>query len=201
MKNTKTIFKFLTLFEYEEEEAFLEEQHKNGWKAVSYKIPGFYKFEKCQPEDMVYRIDFTNENGNKNPEYRQMFADNGWEFLWSVNGFSIYRKALAENAADNSNEIFSDNASKLQMLQKIQQFRLLPLITIFLCAVVPNLLRSINGDFHNSAINLFFSIFFSVMFVFYTYVFVRSIVKIKELKKKLIQNTKVFGVTLRRSNL
>ena len=118
MKNTKTVFKFFTLFEYEEEQAFLEKQHKNGWKVVSYKLPGFYKFEKCEPEDMTYRIDFTNENGSKNPEYRQMFADNGWEFLWSVNGFSIFRKPLAANNTDNSNEIFSDNSSKLQMLQK-----------------------------------------------------------------------------------
>ena len=185
MKNTKSIFKLFTLFEYEEEEAFLEEQHKNGWKVTGYKLPGFYKFEKCQAEDMIYRIDFTNENGAKNSEYKQIFADNGWEFLWSVNGFSIFRK-LRTSDSEVNNEIFTDNASKLQMLQKIHQRRLLPLITIFLCAVVPNFLRAINGDFHNSTINLFFSIFFSVMFVFYTYVFVRSIVKIKELKKKLM---------------
>ena len=185
MENTKKIFKLLTLFEYEEEEAFLQEQHKNGWKAVSYKIPGFYKFEKCQPEDMVYRIDFTNENGFKNPQYRQMFADNGWEFLWSVNGFSIFRKALSENTTNNSNEIFSDNASKLQMLQKIQQLRLLPLITIFLCAVVPNFIKAINGMFGVSGINAVFTIFFGLAFVFYTYVFIKSYMKIKKLKEKL----------------
>lgn len=184
MKNTKTIFKLFTLFEYEEEEAFLEDQHKNGWKVTGFKLPGFYKFEKCQSEDMTYRIDFTNENGAKNSEYRQMFADNGWEFLWSVNGFSIFRKERA-SASEANNEIFTDNASKLQMLQKIHQRRLLPLITIFLCAVVPNLLRSINGDFQNSAINLFFSVFFSIMFVFYTYVIIKSYLKIKKLKEKL----------------
>ena len=185
MKNTKTLFRFFTLFEYEEEEAFLETQHKNGWKVTGYKLPGFYKFEKCEPEEVTYRIDFTNENGANNSDYRQMFADNGWEFLWSVNGFSIFRKE-GTSASENNNEIFTDNESKLQMLQKIHQRKLLPLMTIFLCAVVPNFLRAINGDFHNSDINLFFSIFFSVMFVFYTYVFVRSIVKIKELKKKLM---------------
>ena len=56
----------------------------------------------------------------------------------------------------------------------------------FLCINIGDATRTINGNFHNSAINLFFSIFFSVMFVFYTYVFVRSIVKIKELKEKLM---------------
>ena len=185
MKNTKTIFKLLTLFEYEEEEAFLQEEHKNGWKVVDYTLPGFYKFEKCQPENMVYRIDFTNKNGSKNPQYRQMFEDNGWEFLWSVNGFLIFRKALSENTTDNSNEIFSDNASKLQMLQKIQQLRLLPLLVIFLSAVVPNLIRSIHGEFGMSGLNAVFTIFFGLAFVFYTYVFIKSFMKIKKLKEKL----------------
>jgi hypothetical protein len=184
MKNTKTLFRFFTLFEYEEEEAFLENQHKNGWKVTGYKLPGFYKFEKCEPEDMTYRIDFTNENGAKNSEYRQIFADNGWEFLWSVNGFSIFRKERASTSEAN-NEIFTDNASKLQMLQKIQQRKLLPLITIFLCAVVPNFIRAIDGEFGSSTINMIFTVFFSVMFVFYTYVFVKSLAKIKKLKEKL----------------
>lgn len=184
MKNTKTLFRFFTLFEYEEEEAFLENQHKNGWKVTGYKLPGFYKFEKCDKEEVTYRIDFTNENEAKNPEYRQMFADNGWEFLWSVNGFSIFRKASASASVVN-NEIFTDNESKLEMLQKIQLRRLLPFITIFLCAVVPNLIRAIDGEFGSSTINMIFTVFFSVMFVFYTYVLVKSYVKIKELKEKL----------------
>ena len=185
MKNTKKIFKFFTLFEYEEEEAFLETQHKNGWKVVSYKLPGFYKFEKCKPEDMTYRIDFTNENETRNTEYRQMFADNGWEFLWSVNGFSIFRKKGA-SASDGNNEIFTDNESKLQMLKKIHQRRLLPLITIFLCAVLPNFVKGINGEFGNSTGDMVITAFFGVMFILYSYVFIKSFIKIKKLKEKLM---------------
>ena len=114
-----------------------------------------------------------------------MFADNGWDFLWSVNGFSIFRKPLAANTNDNSNEIFSDNSSRLQMLQKIQQRRLLPLVTIFLCAVVPNFIKGINGDFGSSIFDNIFTVFFGVMFVLYTYVFIKSLSKIKKLKEKL----------------
>ena len=184
MKNKKTLFRFYTLFEYEEEEAFLENQHKNGWKAIGYKLPGFYKFEKCEPDEVTYRIDFTNENGAKNSEYRQMFADNGWEFLWSVNGFSIFRKLRASDSESN-NEIFTDNTSKLQMLQKIQQRRLLPLVTIFLCAVLPNFVKGINGEFGRSGSELSLTVIFGIMFILYTYVFIKSFVKIKKLKAKL----------------
>jgi len=185
MKNTKTLFKFFTLFEYEEEEAFLEKQHKEGWKVVNFKLPGFYKFEKCQPEDMTYRIDFTNENSSKNAEYQQMFADNGWNFLWSVNGFSIFRKEGA-SASEGKNEIFTDNESKLQMLKKIHQRRLLPLITIFLCAVLPNFVKGINGEFGNSTGDMVITVFFGVMFILYSYVFIKSFIKIKKLKEKLM---------------
>ncbi len=184
MKNTKTLFKFFTLFEYEEEEAFLETQHKNGWKVVNFKLPGFYKFEKCQPEDMTYRIDFTNENGSKNAEYQQMFADNGWNFLWSVNGFSIFRKEGA-SASEGNNEIFTDNESKLQMLKKIHHRRLLPLITIFLCAVLPNFVKGIGGEFGNTIGDSIITVFFGLMFILYFYVFIKSFVKIKKLKEKL----------------
>ena len=184
MKETKTIFKFLTLFEYEEEEAFLEAQHKAGWKVTGYKLPGFYKFEKCESADYSYRIDFTNENGSKNSEYRQMFADNGWEFLWSVNGFSIFRKPTADNSSV-ANEIFTNNESKLQMLQKIQYKRLFPLITIFLCCVVPNFVKGLHGDFGMSTGDIFLTAFFGLMFVLYTYVFIKSYIKIKSLKNKL----------------
>ncbi|MCI5519823.1 MAG: hypothetical protein MR424_08240 [Treponema sp.] len=52
-KKTKTLFRFFTLFEYEEEEAFLENQHKNSWKVTGYKLPGFYKFEKCDKEEVT----------------------------------------------------------------------------------------------------------------------------------------------------
>jgi len=184
MKNKKTLFRFFTLFEYEEEETFLETQHKNGWKVTGYKLPGFYKFEKCEPEEVIYRIDFTNENGANNTEYRQMFTDNGWEFLWSVNGFSIFRK-LRVSASESNNEIFTDNASKLQMLQKIHQRRLLPLMAIFLCAVLPNFVTRISGEFGNTIGDSIFTVFFGLMFIFYFYVFIKSLVKIKKLKEKL----------------
>lgn len=184
MKNKKTLFRFFTLFEYEEEEAFLENQHKNGWKVTSYKLPGFYKFEKCEPEEVTYRIDFTNENGANNTEYRQIFADNGWDFLWSVNGFSIFRKPGASNSKNN-NEIFTDNASKLQMLQKIHQRRLLPFIFLFLWIVIPNFIKAIDGEFGSSSMDMILSVLFTLMLVFYTYVIVKSFIKIKKIKEKL----------------
>jgi len=184
MKNKKTMFRFYTLFEYEEEQAFLEKQHKNGWKVTSFTLPGFYKFEKCQPQEMYYRIDFTDERGPQTQDYRQMFSDNGWEFLWLVNGFSIFRKA-ADNAEQGRSEIFTDNESYLRMLKKIQKRRLLPLVIIFLCAVLPNLVKGLRGEFGNGPFETGLTIFFLIMLFLYAYVFVKSFIKLKNLKKQL----------------
>ena len=63
--------------------------------------------------------------------------------------------------------------------------KLLPLLVIFLSAVVPNLIRSIHGEFGMSGLNAVFTIIFGLAFVFYTYVFIKSFMKIKKLKEKL----------------
>ena len=58
-------------------------------------------------------------------------------------------------------------------------------MAIFLCAVLPNFVTRISGEFDNTIGDSIFTVFFSVMFVFYTYVLVKSYVKIEELKEKL----------------
>ena len=56
---TKRIFKFFTMFEYEKEQEFLRSMHRSGWKLA--KISGIclYHFEKCIPEDVVYQLDYN----------------------------------------------------------------------------------------------------------------------------------------------
>ena len=71
------------------------------------------------------------------------------------------------------------------MLQKIHQRRLLPLVTIFLCTIIPNLVKGIYGDFGSTIADNVITAIFAVMFILYTYVFIKSYVKIKKLKEKL----------------
>ena len=187
MKTKKTMFRFFTLFEFEEEQTFLEKQHRNGWKCTGFTIPGFYRFEKCEPQEVCYRIDFTDERFSDASDYRQLFADNGWEFLWTVNGFSIFRKPVQEASAENY-EIFSDAESRLLMLKKIQKRRLLPISIIFLCAVIPNIMKAINGEFGMDAFGIALSAIWALLLFIYVYIFVKSWKKIKELNNKYGKN-------------
>ena len=56
----KTLIHIFTIADYEEEEMWLREQHRSGWKIVKMTPPCFYTFESCEPEDVIYRLDYKN---------------------------------------------------------------------------------------------------------------------------------------------
>ena len=98
----KTVIRFFTIADYEEEEIWLREQHNSGWKMVKLTKPCFYVFESCEPCDMVYRLDFkdTADSG----EYMQMARDFGWEHFESCMGWLYFRKP-ADDTEQESQEI------------------------------------------------------------------------------------------------
>ena len=67
MSNKKTTLKLFTIAQYQQEEEYLSSMHENGWKLSKITFPGIYHFEKCEPEDVVYQLDY-NEEGMKNKE-------------------------------------------------------------------------------------------------------------------------------------
>ena len=53
MNNRKTLIRFFTISDYEEEEIWLRSQHQNGWKLVKMIVPCFFIFESCTPDYVV----------------------------------------------------------------------------------------------------------------------------------------------------
>lgn len=137
MKQKKTKFKFFTIPEWEKEQEYLRGQHKKGWKLT--RIGGFcmYHFEKCQPEDVIYQLDFNPEGHAKKDAYVQMFRDCGWEYLQDYVGYSYFRKPAAQ--MDGEEEIFCDDVSRLDMMGRVFKGRMLPLLAIFFLIILPNL--------------------------------------------------------------
>ena len=94
--NTKKEFKFFTIFEHEKEQEYLRAMHNSGWKFTHVTGLGMYHFEACQPEDVIYQLDYNQEGLAHKSEYVQMFADCGWEYLQDFFGYSYFRKSAAE---------------------------------------------------------------------------------------------------------
>ncbi len=179
MTETKTMVRFFTIADFEEEEAWLREQHNMGWKLAKATLPCFYTFDRCEPEDVIYRLDF--KNGEEDGDYYQMFRDYGWEYFEHMAGWLYFRKPAAEVETEAEGEIFSDGLSKVEMVKKIVYSRMLPLLLLFFCCVLPNLMNSLRGLFPGFE---FLGFFFGLMFGLYLFLFIYCGVKLSKLKKK-----------------
>ena len=111
---SKTEMRFFFLPDFEKEEKYLAKQHRQGWKLIQNYLGFLFVFEKCQPEEVVYQLDFKPKGQDKS-EYIQMFADYGWDYIGDCNHFSYFRK----NPSLGEVEIYSDLQSKLEMIGRI----------------------------------------------------------------------------------
>ena len=135
MKEHKTEFHLFTILEYDKEAEYLRNMHKKGWKLGSVAFPGFYRFDRCEPEDVVYQLDYNREKDADKDNYVQMFRDCGWEYLFDYVQYSYFRKRAAE--MENEEGIFCDEESRRDMLQRIFRGRIIYLLLIFFCVLLP----------------------------------------------------------------
>lgn len=163
MKDTKTEFRFFTIPEWKKEEKYLREQHKNGWEFVSVNFIGFYHFKKCEPRDVIYQLDYNPESVTQKSEYIQMFRDCGWEYLQNYVGYSYFRKAASEMDGKEE-EIFCDDASRLDMMKRVFRQRMVPLLWIFFLCIIPQII--IQSQFHRPE-NHWLLVIFCILFVLY----------------------------------
>ncbi len=177
----KTEIKVFTIADYEEEEIWLRQQHQKGWKIMKMIPPCFYIFESCEPEDVIYRLDFRNREQSE--EYLQMVKDFGWEYVGQCVGWLYFRKKADEAQTAEESELFSDNPSKVEMITKIVKTRIMPLTVLFLTCVAPNFIRFLDGEYIGPW-GMVFGIFTAFMFVLYVYILTHCGLKLKMLKKK-----------------
>ena len=137
MGNRKTVYKYFTIPQYQQEEDYLSTMNEKGWKFTHATFPEFYHFEKCEPKKVTYRLDYNQEGIRNKAEYIQMFSDCGWEYICDFVGYSYFRKE--GKAGEAREEIFCDDASRLDMMRRVFRGRIIPLIIIFALAVIPQL--------------------------------------------------------------
>ena len=181
MKETKIRLALFTISEYEKEQEWLAKQHKAGWKLVDATLPCFYRFEKCEPEEVVYQLDYNEERMAQNDEYIQMFEDCGWEYITEMAGYSYFCKPISK--MNGEEEIFSDDASKLDMIERVFKGRMLPMLVVFFLIIIPQLTGMIHQGFSTGKLVVFGV--YAVVFVMYVTIFIRFGVQYTRLKKKI----------------
>ena len=131
----KVVYRIATIVDYDREALYLRKMHAKGWKLrkVSYSILLFavkYTFEKCQPEQVSYQLDFYPMEKSERASYLQLFKDCGWEHITDFNSFSYFRKAHSEIESNAEFEIYNDAAGKLAMVNRILRLRLVPVLLL-----------------------------------------------------------------------
>lgn len=48
--------------------------------------------KKCEPEKVIYQLDYNQEGMKNQMEYVKMFEDCGWEYLLEFAGYSYFQK-------------------------------------------------------------------------------------------------------------
>ena len=99
MMGKKVIYRIATIADYDREALYLRKMHAEGWKLkeVTYSILLFavkYTFEKCQPEQVSYQLDFYPMKKSERASYLQLFKDCGWEHITDFNGFPTLEKHI-----------------------------------------------------------------------------------------------------------
>ena len=153
--------RIFTIADFKEEEEWLTEMHRLGWKLSGMTPPCFFYFERCEPEDVVYQLDFRNRREGNGAEYRQMFRDCGWEYVDSCMSFHYFRKPVSQ--MEGMEEIFSDNTSRIDFLGRIWKWRMMPIFVILFGCILPQIHQGITKRI---PMDIFFWIFV-VMFLLY----------------------------------
>ena len=173
---TKKTVKFFSVVDWEKEQDYLREMHRRGWKFVRLTALCVYHFEKCEPEDVIYQLDYNADGLEHKEEYVQLFADCGWEYLQDCMGYSYFRKPAGKT--DGAEEIFCDDASRLQLLERIAKGRMRPLLILFLCVLLPCFCRALaQGEAASAAV-------LGVVLGLYIYIFLRFLYRYRRLRDR-----------------
>lgn len=167
---TKKEFKFFSIVDYQKEQEYLRKMHQSGWKFVKVSFLCIYHFEKCDPEDVIYQLDYNQDGLAHKDEYVKMFNDCDWEYLQDYMGYSYFRKAASE--ITGAEEIFCDDDSRLEMLKRIFKGRLLLLVILFFLVLVPQFINCII-----TCKSILFTATLGIVIVLYIWIFSNFIFK------------------------
>ena len=185
MAETVTKLNLFTIADFKEEEIWLRDMARSGLHLLRLAPPFVYVFEKGAPRDVVYRLDFPDND--ESGDYARMLGEFGWENCGRCMGWVYWRRDAETMAGEAEGELFSDDESRLDLVKKVIRTRMLPLLLLFFVCVLPNLFRAIDGEMYGAS--GFFLGFFSVMTVLYLCLFIHCGGKLRRMRRELEKET------------
>jgi len=125
-KIEKTVFRVFWAWNDDKEEHWLRRMAQAGWHLVRPR-GFFYRFEKGDPADIVYRLDYQNPGKSGRTEYLNLFKDAGWEHVAEFSNWHYFRIPAGDGPPP---EIHTDTESRIAKYR-----RLLGILGIIMIAV------------------------------------------------------------------
>lgn len=154
-------YKLFWAWQYEKEEAWLNEMARNGMALISVGICR-YEFEECTPGEYIYRIELLKSWPSQadSISYIRFLEDTGAEHVSSLLRWVYLRRKASEGPFD----LYSDLSSRISYLKRVQLF-FLALLFLELPIGISNLSLGIGlGNQVNVLLGMIL-IFISVMLV------------------------------------
>jgi len=183
MNETKKVWRFFTPDNYDKEEEFLTEMSRQGWHFKNLRL-FIYEFEKGQPVNYTYKLDYKNDRKADISNYTAMYEDCGWEYVFEFpvpvrRGAWEYFRKRTDSGDD---QLFTDNQSKIDLLMRIRRTYIA--IGIFFVGInmanFTNFLRIAVRGYAGSMI--FILVMYALLIFIYVKIFVRISIKINKLR-------------------
>ena len=110
--NSKVQFRIFTIIDLDKEEDYLHEMHLKGWRYRTSRF-GFFYFDQCQPDDVIYHI-YDTRHLKKYKHELQDFRNSGWELI-ETGFYSILRKPTSDILSEE--KVYMRNALRWEAMR------------------------------------------------------------------------------------
>ena len=182
MNEIKRLLRFFTPDDYDKEEAFLSEMSRNGWHFKKLKFL-IYEFEKGQPIDYIYKLDYKRNIEIDKDNYFTMYKDCGWENVYEFRILGGIWEYFRKRATSGEEQLFTDNESRIDLLVRIRRGYVF--IALFFLGINAANFANIMGLFirgYFSSITFIFIAYALIIFL-YSKIFIRISMKINKLRR------------------
>lgn len=116
MSETRWINRIFFLWDYEEEQCWLDEMAAEGWALKEVRLCR-YLFEKCEPGEWSVQFEMreSRPGSKENHEYISFIESTGAEYIGAVKRWVYFRKRTAEGEFT----LYSDMTSRLDHINRI----------------------------------------------------------------------------------
>ncbi len=163
--STETVRKLY--WDFEKEERWLNEMAERGLSLVSYRW-GTYEFEKSEPGEWVYRIQFLDEDARtqKSREYIDFVTETGAERVTTYRQWVYFRRLATQGPFD----LFSDLDSRLGHYKRVSTFygamtAILSMLMVTVLARIVGIIEEAFGELWGLPI---FIVYLVLVLVFFT---------------------------------